>query len=104
MSDNKNILDRMALVSECDNVIVNLYGVDGNAFNIINACTNAMKEAGVSRKAIHAFRGEAMSGDYNNLLKTAAMWCNLVHVAPVERQGFAIGAFRDAGLDDEVMS
>ena len=101
-----NILDRIVLIGECEDVIVNTYGVDGNAFSIIGACRRAMKDAGVSKRARDVFFAEATSGDYKNVLKTANTWCTLVHIIPrsTQRGGSFIGALRDADLDPEIQA
>jgi hypothetical protein len=101
-----NILDRMVLIGECEDVIVNTYGVDGNALSIIGACRRGMKDAGVSKQARDVFFTEATSGDYDNVLKTANTWCTLVHIVPRGKQGGGsfIGALRDADLDPEIQA
>lgn len=50
---------------------VKLVGTDGNAFALLAKCTEAAKAAGWSPVEIEAFRKEAMSGDYDNLLRVA---------------------------------
>jgi hypothetical protein len=95
-------LDRMAMITETKGTIVNMYGVDGNSMSIVAACTHAMKHNKVPRKIIDRFMCEALSGDRQKVLETCDLWCTIVHVAPAERDGAAIGAFRDAGLDPEV--
>lgn len=50
-------------------VHVDLVGEDGNAFAIIGRVTKAMKRAGHTEAAAE-FSKEAMSGDYNHLLRT----------------------------------
>ena len=52
------------------NVTVKLVGEDGNAFAIMGAVTKAMRRAGVPKETIDAYRSEAISGDYNHLLRT----------------------------------
>ena len=99
-----NPLDRMALIAETKEVIVNTYGVDGNAFSIICACQFAMKRAGVQKQTIDAFLKDATSGDYQNVLRTCDSWTTLVHIQPVENHGMIIGALREAGLDPEIQS
>ena len=54
----------------CKNVKVQLTGEDGNAFFIIGRVTKAMKHAKVEKETIDAFTKEAMSGDYDNVLRT----------------------------------
>ena len=50
-------------------VSVQLTGNDGNAFAVMGAVTKAMHLAGVGKDDIDAYRTEAMSGDYDNLLR-----------------------------------
>lgn len=45
-----------------------LVGCDGNAFAVMGYVTNAMKKEGKTQAEIRAYRTDAMSGDYNNLL------------------------------------
>lgn len=96
-------LDRIALIAETKEIIVNLYGLDGNSFSILGAIQGAMKKAKIPRSTIDAFFKEATSGDRQNLLKTCDLWVTLVHVAPCERSQSAIGAFREAGLDEDIL-
>ena len=49
---------------------VKLVGENGNAFAIIGAVTKVLKRGG-RRDLVEAFQAEAMSGDYDNLLRTA---------------------------------
>lgn len=49
--------------------VVNLIGQDVNAFFIIGRVISALKKAGASKEIQNNFRKEAMSGDYNNLLR-----------------------------------
>jgi len=58
------------------NVNVRLVGEDGNAFAIMGRVTNALRRAGAGSVAITEFRDEAMSGDYDNLLRTVMAWVN----------------------------
>ena len=55
-------------------VKVQLTGKDGNAFFVLGACTKAAKRAGIDRGEIEKFKSEAVSGDYNNLLRTCMEW------------------------------
>ena len=57
---------------------VQLVGEDGNAFSIIGRVAKAMRRAKVDNADIEAFRAEAMSGDYDNVLQTAMRYvtCN----------------------------
>lgn len=58
----------------CKNVKVRLIGEDGNAFFIIGRVTKAMKLAKVEKETMDAFTKEAMSGDYDNVLRTCVKY------------------------------
>ncbi len=51
------------------NIEVELTGQDGNAFFIIGRVSKAMRRAGIAQEDIDAYRTEAMSGDYDNVLR-----------------------------------
>ena len=53
---------------------VQLVGGDSNAFAIIGAVKSALRKAGVSAQQQRQFTDEAMSGDYDNVLRTAMKW------------------------------
>jgi hypothetical protein len=55
-------------------VYVQLSGTDGNTGNIMGAVTRALKRHGASQDEIAAMRAEMMSGDYDNVLRTAMRW------------------------------
>lgn len=55
-------------------IVVTLLGEDGNAFAIMGAVKKALRRNGVSAEEIDQYSEESMSGDYNNLLKTAMKW------------------------------
>jgi hypothetical protein len=55
-------------------ITVQLVGRDGNAFAIIGTCVQAMKEARLPAEEVKAFQTEAMSGDYDKLLRTCMDW------------------------------
>ena len=57
-------------------VTVELSGEDGNAFVLMGVVTKALRRAGHS-DAIESFREEAMSGDYDNLLRTCMKYVNV---------------------------
>lgn len=59
------------------NVDVDLSNVDGNAFAIMGAVTTAMKSAGIEREHIDAYRNDAMSGDYDHLLRVTMSTVNV---------------------------
>ena len=51
-------------------VTVPLVGEDGSALAIIGRVSRALRQAGVSQAEITEFQGEALSGDYDNVLRT----------------------------------
>lgn len=51
------------------NVTVQLTGNDGNAFFIMGAVTRTMRRSGCTKEDIDKYREDAMSGDYDNLLR-----------------------------------
>ena len=51
-------------------VKVKLIGCDGNAFAIIGACLKEAKRKGLTKDQLDEFKTEAMSSDYDHLLKT----------------------------------
>jgi hypothetical protein len=53
------------------NVEVQLTGEDGNAFAIMAQVQKALRKAGATREDIDKYIEESMSGDYDNLLRTA---------------------------------
>lgn len=53
---------------------VQLIGINGNAFNIIGAVKQGLKEHKVDADEIKLFTEQAMSGDYTNVLFTALSW------------------------------
>jgi hypothetical protein len=55
-------------------VKVRLVGEDGNAFSILARVATAMRRQGVSVLEVNAFRRDATSGDYDNLLRTCLEW------------------------------
>tara|TARA_R100001530_G_scaffold49309_1_gene36884 strand:- start:1 stop:204 length:204 start_codon:yes stop_codon:yes gene_type:complete len=56
---------------------VQLTGEDGNAFAILGAVVKGLKKAGASPVEIDEFQQEAMSGDYNHLLRVCMRWVNV---------------------------
>lgn len=50
-------------------VRISLEGEDGNAFAIMGRVARALRKAGAPDAAVHEYRKEAMSGDYDNLLR-----------------------------------
>ena len=58
-------------------VNVQLTGTDGNAFAIMGKVSKGILEAGGEKSDVTAFQDEAMSGDYDNLLRTCMEWVNV---------------------------
>jgi len=56
---------------------VQLVGNDGNAFSIIGAVSKALKRANVPIEEVKLFQEEAMSGDYDNVLRTCMNWVDV---------------------------
>ncbi len=50
--------------------ILQLVGLDGNAFSVMGAWKNAARKAGWTKEEQQKVLDEAMSGDYNHLLAT----------------------------------
>jgi hypothetical protein len=61
-------------MSKYPQVKIELVGQDGNAFSIMGRAAAAARRAGLSKEVIDAYRNEAMSGDYDNLLVTTMEW------------------------------
>ena len=55
------------------NINIELVGEDGNAFSILGRCTRALKRNGLNDQ-VEAFREQATSGDYDNVLRTVMAW------------------------------
>jgi len=51
-----------------------IIGEDGNAFSVLGIVKRALTRGGVSSAEVDAFMNEAMSGDYNHLLRTCSEW------------------------------
>ena len=58
-------------------IIVQLVGKDGNAFNILGICRQAMKRAHLPESEIEAFTQEATSSNYDHLLATVCEYFNV---------------------------
>lgn len=58
-------------------IIIQLIGLDGNAFSILGRCRTAMKRARLLESEINEFTKEATSSDYNHLLATCVEWFNV---------------------------
>jgi hypothetical protein len=64
-------------MSKYQTVTVKLTGNDGNAFAIMGAVSKALRKAGATAEEVEQYMNESMSGDYNNLLRTAMKWVNV---------------------------
>jgi len=56
----------------------NLSGKDGNAFSIMGKVSGALKESGATKEEVIQYQEESMSGDYDNLLKVAGEWVEVL--------------------------
>jgi len=56
---------------------VQLTGQDGNAFAIMGAVSTALRKGGVPKEEINEYTTQSMSGDYDNLLRTATEWVSV---------------------------
>jgi len=64
-------------MAKYDNIEVELTGEDGNAFAILGRVSSALKRNGVPKSEIDEYVKESMSGDYDNLLRTAVKWVSV---------------------------
>jgi ribosomal protein S9 len=55
-------------------ITVQLTGNDGNAFAIMAAVKKAIVTAGATPQQVTQYTMDSMSGDYDNLLRTAMEW------------------------------
>lgn len=55
-------------------ITVKLTGTDGNAFAVLGTVNKALKRNGVPTAEVDTFMSEAISGDYNHLLRTCMKW------------------------------
>lgn len=56
---------------------VRLSNQDGNAFHLISAVNNAMRRMGIPDAEREKFREEAISGDYDRMLKVCMTWASI---------------------------
>lgn len=59
------------------NITVKLVGSDGNAFAIMGKIQSALRKNKVPQTEIDECMEKMMSGDYNNLLRTAMEYVNV---------------------------
>jgi hypothetical protein len=64
-------------MSNTNKPTVKLVGTDGNAFAVLGACKKAARLAKWTPEQVQAFTDEAMSGDYNHLLRTCMTHFNV---------------------------
>ena len=57
-------------------IAVQLTGRDGNAMSIVSTVAAALRRNG-HRDEVDAFVHEALSGDYDNVIATAARWVDV---------------------------
>ena len=58
-------------------ITVQLTGRDVNAFAIMGAVVKALRENGASKDDVEQFRQDAISGSYDDLLRTCMQWVNV---------------------------
>ena len=58
-------------------ITVRLTGQDGNAFAILGKVKKELQRAELAKEEVDAFMEEAMSGDYDHLLRTAMKWVDV---------------------------
>jgi hypothetical protein len=61
-----------------EEVEVQLTGEDGNAMSIMANVGRALKKAHATPEEVTEFYAEAMSGDYDNVLRTAMKWVTVL--------------------------
>lgn len=54
---------------------VDLVGVDGNAFMVVGAVRAGLRKAGNPPEVLEQFSEDAMSGDYDHLLRVSMAYC-----------------------------
>lgn len=57
---------------------VKLVGNDGNAYAILGSMKRELQRGAVPQVEIKEFMDEAMSGDYNHLLRTCMNWVTVL--------------------------
>ena len=58
-------------------VVVELTGIDGNAFSIMGATQKAMRRAGIPKEECDQYFTEATSGNYDDLISTTMKWVSI---------------------------
>ncbi len=57
-------------------VSLTLVGLDGNAFSLLGAFSKQARREGWQKEEVDSVVNEAMSGDYNNLLRVLSSHCD----------------------------
>ena len=68
----------MSLTVKYPDVEVQPTGQDGNAFFIIGRVKRELQRAGVPMDEVQKFQEEAMSGDYDHVLRTCMDWVTVL--------------------------
>lgn len=58
-------------------ISVRLSGTDGNAMSLVGKVATALQLGQVEAVNVRAFREEALSGDYDNVLRTCMKWVDV---------------------------
>jgi hypothetical protein len=56
---------------------VRLSGTDGNALSLVGKVATALERGGAGDDKVRAFSEEALSGDYDNVLRTCMKWVDV---------------------------
>jgi len=59
------------------NIKVKLVGNDGNAYAIMGKVRQELRNNDVPKEEIEQYMKQSMSGDYDNLLRTAMEWVDV---------------------------
>ena len=60
------------------NIEVKLSDNDGNCFAVMGAVKKALRKNNVPQEEINLYLEQAMSGDYNQLLRTTMEWVEVI--------------------------
>lgn len=76
--EKPNAMETLAAYSsDYSHVVVNLYGVNGNAIVVAGTVRKALKRAGAPQVVLNAFWKEALSGDYDHVIQTCMDWVTI---------------------------
>ncbi len=67
-------------ISKLSRPTANLVGVNGNVFSVLGHASKALKKGGWTPPQVEAFMQEAMSGDYDNALRTCMKYLRVSEV------------------------